>query len=95
MTTRTTRYGTSYEIPDGLENNYYEMMYDLMDYVKEKGLTTRKAQKLFTDCSDMVLDVKPDEKTDISNPQTIKTEQNEILKDISNGIWRLCGTYVK
>lgn len=94
MTTRTTRYGTSYEIPDGLENNYYEMMYDLMDYVKEKGLTTRQAQKLFTDCSDMVLDVKPDEKTDISNPQNTLDEQNKILKDISRSIWHLGGTWV-
>lgn len=56
---KTTKYGTSYETPIGLqEDNYYEMMYDLMNYVKEKGLTTRQAQKLFIDCSDMVLDEK-------------------------------------
>ena len=27
-----------------------------MDYVSKKGLTTRQAQYLFADCSDMVLD---------------------------------------
>lgn len=54
-----TKYGTSYEIPNGLqEENYYEMMYDLINYVKEKGLTPRQTQKLFIDCSDMVLDEK-------------------------------------
>lgn len=58
MATKTTKYGTSYETPIGLqEENYYEMMYDLMDYIKEKGLTTRQAQKLFIDCADMVLDI--------------------------------------
>lgn len=62
MSLTHTKYGTSYEAPIGLqEENYYEMMYDLMNYVKEKGLTTRQAQKLFTDCSDMILDVKNNE----------------------------------
>lgn len=31
-------------------------MYELINYTKEKGLTIRQAQKLFMDCSDMVLD---------------------------------------
>lgn len=62
MATKTTKFGTSYETPIGLqEENYYEMMYDLMNYVKERGLTTRQAHKLFNDCSDMVLDVKSNE----------------------------------
>lgn len=53
-----TKYGTSYEPPIGLqEDNYYEMMDELMTYVKEKGLTTRQAQKLFNDCSDMILNL--------------------------------------
>lgn len=60
MATKHTKYGKGYETPNGLqEDNYYEMMYDLMDYVNKKGLTTRQAQHLFADCFDMVLDVKP------------------------------------
>lgn len=57
--TSVTKYGTSYEIPNGIkELNYYELMYQLIDLIKEKGLTTRQAQKLFIDCSDMLLDLK-------------------------------------
>lgn len=33
-------------------------MYEFVDLAKVKGLTVSQAQKLFTDCSDMVLDVK-------------------------------------
>ena len=58
MATKHTKYGKGYETPNGLqEDNYYEMMYDLMDYINEKGLTTRQAQHLFADCFDMILDV--------------------------------------
>lgn len=58
MATKHTKYGKGYETPNGLqEDNYYEMMYDLMDYVNKKGLTTRQAQSLFADCADMILDV--------------------------------------
>lgn len=60
MATKHAKYGKAYDTPNGLhEENYYEMMYDLMDYVNKKGLTTRQAQHLFTDCFDMILDVKP------------------------------------
>lgn len=56
---KTAKYGKSYNTPTGLhEDNYYEMMYDLMDYVNRKGLTQRQAQNLFADCIDMVLDIK-------------------------------------
>lgn len=59
MATKHTKYGKAYDTPHGLhEDKYYEMMYDLMNYVNKKGLTTRQAQSLFTDCFDMVLDVK-------------------------------------
>lgn len=60
MATKNTKYGKAYNTPIGLQEDvYYEIMYDLIDYVKEKGLTIRQAQQLFTDCSDMVLDIKP------------------------------------
>lgn len=69
MIIEQAKYGKAYNTPTGLqEDNYYEMMYDLMNYVKEKGLTTRQAQHLFTDCSDMVLDVKINPNTDIDKP---------------------------
>lgn len=61
MATKQAKYGKAYDAPIGLqEDHYYEMMYDLIDYANTKGLTTRQVQKLFTDCSDMVLDVKID-----------------------------------
>ena len=64
METKHAKYGKAYDTPAGLEeDSYYEMMYDLMDYVNEKGLTTRQAQKLFTDCTDMILDVKITDKS--------------------------------
>lgn len=60
MITQITKYGKGYEIPQGLEvNQYYELMYEFVDLAKVKGLNIRQAQKLFTDCADMVLDVKP------------------------------------
>lgn len=52
----TTIYGTKYD-PCGLNDlKYYDLMYELINYTKEKGLTVRQARKLFMDCSDMVLD---------------------------------------
>ena len=63
-----TKYGTGYEAPVGLsEDNYYDLMYELIDFYKIKGLTTRQAQKLFIDCADMILDVKPTEYNDCNN----------------------------
>lgn len=62
MISKTAKYGKGYHTPTGLEeDNYYEMMYDLINYIKQKGLTVRQAQQLFADCFDMVLDVKPNE----------------------------------
>ncbi len=59
MITKYTKYGMGYESPVGLnEDEYYQLLYDLMDFVKEKGLTVRQAQKLFADCSDVVLNSK-------------------------------------
>lgn len=60
MATKNKKYGKCYETPKGIqEDNYYELMYEFIDLAKEKGLTTRQAQSLFTDCADMILDVKP------------------------------------
>lgn len=59
MITKTTKYGKGYETPVGLtEDKYYELMYEFIDLAKVKGLTVRQAQKLFTDCSDAILDTK-------------------------------------
>ena len=59
MITKTTKYGKGYEPPNGLtEDKYYELMYECVDFAKVKGLTIRQAQKLFIDCSDIVLDSK-------------------------------------
>lgn len=76
------KYGKAYNTPTGLqEDNYYEMMYDLMDYVNKKGLTTRQAQHLFADCFDMVLDVKPtDEHAETNYLKSIAESLDDISK---------------
>lgn len=59
MITKTTKYGKGYEAPHGLtEDKYYELMYEFVNFTKVKGLTVRQAQKLFVDCSDIILDFK-------------------------------------
>ena len=80
MATKHAKYGKTYNTPTGLqEDNYYEMMYDLMDYVNKKGLTSRQAQNLFTDCFDMVLDVKPtDEHAEINCLKSIAESLDKI-----------------
>lgn len=80
MATKHAKYGKAYYTPTGLqEDNYYEMMYDLMDYINEKGLTTRQAQHLFADCFDMVLDVKPiDELAETNYLKSIAESLNNI-----------------
>lgn len=87
MATKHAKYGKAYNTPTGLqEDNYYEMMYDLMDYVNKKGLTTRQAQSLFTDCSDMVLDVKPtDNKSDdnMSDIDRLISEFRQITQSLN------------
>lgn len=56
MITQTTKYGNSYEPPNGIEEEkYYEMLYEFVDLAKVKGLTVKQAQKLFNDCADIVL----------------------------------------
>ena len=85
MATKHAKYGKAYNTPIGLqEDNYYEMMYDLMDYVNEKGLTVRQAQKLFTDCADMVLDARPtgDESNKISDTEKIVNELDKLSRTI-------------
>lgn len=87
MATKQAKYGKAYNTPIGLqEDSYYEMMYELMDYVKKKGLTTRQAQQLFTDCFDMVLDVKPNISSDndeISDTDKIVNELDKLSRTIS------------
>ena len=80
MITKTAKYGKGYNTPTGLEeDNYYEMMYDLIDYIKEKGLTVRQAQHLFVDCADMVLDTKPnEERLDTDYLKSIAESLNKI-----------------
>lgn len=85
METKLAKYGKAYNPPVGLqEDNYYEMMYDLINYVKRKGLTVRQAQNLFTDCFDMILDVKPtnDESDKISDTDKIVNELDKLSRTI-------------
>lgn len=85
MSAKQAKYGKSYDIPVGLqEDNYYEMMYDLMDYINKKGLTTRQAQHLFIDCSDMILDVKQtdDESDTMSDTDRIVNELDKISRTL-------------
>ena len=58
MNTMTTKYGTTYNSCGIREDIYYDMIYELINFTKEKGLTTRQAQKLFIDSADAVLDEK-------------------------------------
>ena len=85
MAAKHAKYGKAYNTPIGLqEDNYYEMMYDLMGYVNEKGLTVRQAQKLFTDCADMALDVKP----------TNEPISTDYLKSISDSLNKIANSGV-
>ena len=93
MATKHAKYGKAYNTPTGLqEDNYYEMMYDLMDYVNKKGLTTRQAQHLFADCFDMVLDVKPTtEPISADYLKSISDSLNKISEkgiEVFNKTWR-------
>lgn len=55
---KITNYKTGYTAPNGLsEDDYCGLMNQLMEFVQSKGLTIRQAQKLFIDCSDIVLDI--------------------------------------
>lgn len=59
MATIMSKFGKVYEEPQGLdEQKYYDIMDELIDFAKIKGLTVRQAQKLFTDCADAVLSTK-------------------------------------
>ena len=54
----TTKFGTVYESHGIRKDVYYNMIYELLDFIKEKGLTTRQAQSLFIDSADAILDLK-------------------------------------
>jgi|GEM_PF-5384969 len=58
MNTITTKFGTTYKSRGVEEEIYYEMIYSLINFAEEKGLTTRQAQNLFIDSADAVLDIK-------------------------------------
>ncbi|MDE5539056.1 MAG: hypothetical protein K2J20_01045 [Bacilli bacterium] len=93
MATKQAKYGKAYDSPIGLqEDNYYEMMYELMEYVNRKGLTTRQAQHLFSDCFDMVLDVKPTNEP--IGTDYLKSISDSLNKIASSGIdtFRRCST---
>lgn len=93
MITKTTKYGKGYHTPTGLEeDNYYEMMYDLIDYIKEKGLTVRQAQHLFADCFDMVLDVKPNEEHVDGNYLKVIAESLNKISNRGIDIFERCTT---
>ncbi len=65
------------------------MMYDLIDYIKENELTTRQAQCLFTDCANIILDVKPDINSDNDKISGIDRIINEI-DNLSQTISGIC-----
>lgn len=51
--------GVCYLTPYGIDKEAFrDMLGELMEYAKEKGLTIRQAQHLFIACSDYVLDTK-------------------------------------
>lgn len=83
MTLATTKYGTVYEHPRGVEaEKYYELMYEFIDLAKSKGLTVRQAQKLFVDCSDMVLETHMYDNEDANNE----------LKSIADSLSQIANT---
>ena len=85
MITKITEYGKNYEVPyDLTEDKYYESMCEFIDLVKEKGLTIRQAQKLFIDCSDMVLNTPM--KKDIIEEKSLKTIADCLNKIATKGV---------
>lgn len=59
MTTTISKYGKSYDSPQGIdEYTYYNLMSEFIDLAKAKGLTVRQVQKLFFDCADAILSTK-------------------------------------
>lgn len=85
MITKIIKYGKSYEAPNGLtEDKYYELICEFIDSVKEKGLTIRQAQKLFIDCSDMVLDTPM--KNEITEEKSLKTIADCLNKIATKGV---------
>jgi len=54
----TTKYEFTYDSCGIMEDTYCDMICELINFTKEKGLTTRQAQKLFIDMADAVLDLK-------------------------------------
>ncbi|MEY8352615.1 hypothetical protein AALB39_04570 [Lachnospiraceae bacterium 54-53] len=58
MNTMTTKFRTTYDSCGLREDLYYDLIYELINFAKEKELTTRQAQKLFIDSADAILDKK-------------------------------------
>lgn len=57
--TQSTKAGNCYDIPKGIDaDSFYNLMYEMVDLAKEKGLTVRQAQYLFKSCEDYVLENK-------------------------------------
>lgn len=58
-TTKFTKAGNYYDIPKGIDTDvFYNIMYEIIDLITEKGLTIRQAQYLFRSCEDYVLENK-------------------------------------
>ena len=93
-----TNYKTGYTAPNGLsEDDYCGLMNQLMEFVQSKGLTIRQAQKLFIDCSDMVLDCNCSTNHDknklsdidrlVNKLDDIKIRLEDIYKSNSGGLY--------
>lgn len=55
----STKAGNAYKIPNGIDDlEFYNLVYEFVDLVKEKGLTIRQAQYLFEACGDYILENK-------------------------------------
>lgn len=71
-----------YENPKGInQENYNKLIHEFVNLVKEKGLTVRQAQKLFSDCSDTLLDEKMQQ--DIINDEYLLQKTKHINFELS------------
>lgn len=54
-----TATGKRYEVPKGMDaQKYYELMQGVCSLIKEKETTIKQTQKLYLDCSEMILEMK-------------------------------------
>lgn len=89
MSTTITKYGNICKIPKDIEKEiYYEIFYQILDLVKEKELTAKQAQKLFSDCTDTIFYIHKEEK---SINQEYPCEK--YLESISESLERIAFTY--